>query len=122
MLLESRTIIGKVVAVDSTHLKAYSGRAMDNRTGRSNPDARVGRGRRRGFVLGYASTAYCADSELPIARGGALQQKHERTLRAAAGADTPSGVKFREVLADAQYSSVNVRDAAEWLGAEPVVP
>ena len=30
-LLESGTIIGKVVAVDSTHLKAYNGRAMDNR-------------------------------------------------------------------------------------------
>ncbi len=26
------------------------------------------------------------------------------------------------VLADAQYSSVNVREAAEWLGAEPVIP
>jgi len=25
------------------------------------------------------------------------------------------------VLADAQYNSVNVRDAAEWLGAEPVI-
>jgi transposase len=32
-LIESGTIIGKVLAVDSTHLKAYSGRAMDNRTG-----------------------------------------------------------------------------------------
>jgi len=32
------------------------------------------------------------------------------------------GVSFRTVLADAQYSSVNVRDAAEWLGAEPVIP
>ena len=42
MLLESGTIIGKVIAVDSTHIKAFSGRAMDNRTGRSDPDARVG--------------------------------------------------------------------------------
>ena len=61
MLLESGTIIGKVVAVDSTHIEAYSGRAMDNRTGRSDPDARVGRGR-RGFILGYrVHTACCAD-------------------------------------------------------------
>jgi hypothetical protein len=67
MLLESGTIIGKVIAVDSTHLKAFSGRTMDNRNGRSDPDARVGRGR-RGFVLGYrVHTACCADSELPIA-------------------------------------------------------
>jgi len=50
-LIETGTIIGKVAAIDSTHIKAYSGRAMDNRTGRSAPDARVGRGRRgaRGF-------------------------------------------------------------------------
>jgi transposase len=52
MLIESGNMIGKVVAVDSTHLAAYSGRAMDNATGRSYPDARVGRGR-RGFILGY---------------------------------------------------------------------
>ena len=67
LLLESGTIIGKTIAVDSTHLKAYSGRAMDNRTGRSDGDARVGRGR-RGFILGYrVHTACCVDSELPIA-------------------------------------------------------
>ena len=29
ILIESGTIIGKVLAVDSTHLKAFSGRAMD---------------------------------------------------------------------------------------------
>jgi len=48
-LIETGTLIVKIIAVDSTHVKAYSGRAMDNRTGRSDPDARVGRGR-RGFV------------------------------------------------------------------------
>jgi len=41
--------------------------AMNNRNGRSDPDTRVGRGR-RGFILGYCvHTALCADSELPIA-------------------------------------------------------
>ncbi len=47
MLIESGTLIGKVVAVDSTHIEAYSARAMDNVSGRSDPDARVGRGRTR---------------------------------------------------------------------------
>ena len=66
-LIESGTLIGKVVAVDSTHIEAYSGRALDNVSGRSDQDARVGRGR-RGFVLGYrVHTVCCADSELPIA-------------------------------------------------------
>jgi len=32
------------------------------------------------------------------------------------------GIRFNAVLADAQYNSMNVRDAAEWLGAEPVIP
>jgi hypothetical protein len=52
MLVESSTLIGKVVTVDSTHIEAYRGRAMDNVSGRSDPDAGVGRGR-RGFILGY---------------------------------------------------------------------
>jgi transposase len=66
-LLETGTMIGRIIAIDSTHIKAYSGRAMDNRVGRSDPDARVGRGR-RGFILGYrVHTVCCADSELSIA-------------------------------------------------------
>jgi uncharacterized protein with PIN domain len=32
------------------------------------------------------------------------------------------GVRFRAVLVDAQYSSENVRNAAEWFDAEPVIP
>jgi len=123
LLIESGTIIGKVVAVDSTHLKAYSGRAMDNRTGRSDSDARVGRDR-RGFILGYrVHTACCADSELPLAYTVAPCNENdklhfepllERVLRL--------GVVFKSVLADSQYSSENVRNAAEWLGAEPMIP
>ena len=58
LLIDSGTIIGRVVAVDSTHLKAYSWRAMDNRVGRSDQDARVGRGR-RGFILGYRVHTAC---------------------------------------------------------------
>jgi hypothetical protein len=32
------------------------------------------------------------------------------------------GVGFRHVVADSQYNSENVRNAAEWLGAEPIIP
>jgi transposase len=123
MLIESGTIIGKIVAVDSTHLKAYSGRAMDNRTGRSDPDARVGRGR-RGFILGYrVHTASCADSELPIAFTVAPCNENDKVyFEPLLERAHRLGVVFRTVLADSQYSSVNVRDAAEWLGAEPLIP
>jgi len=123
LLLDSGTIIGKVVAVDSTHVKAYSGRAMDNRSGRSDPDARVGRGR-RGFILGYrVHTACCADSELPLAFTVAPCNENDKVyFEPLLERVHRLGVRFRSVLADAQYSSVNVRDATEWLGAEPIIP
>jgi hypothetical protein len=116
-------VVGKVVAVDSTHLKAYSGRAMDNRVGRSDPEARVGRGR-RGFILGYrVHTICCTDSELPIAFTVAPCNENDKVyFEPLLEKVNRLGVRFRAVLADAQYNSVNVRNAAEWLGAEPVIP
>jgi hypothetical protein len=123
LLLESGVIIGKVVAVDSTHLKAYSGRAMDNRTGRSDPDARVGRGR-RGFILGYrVHTVCCTESELLIAYTVAPCNENDKVYFEPLLERVHSlGVRFNSVLADSQYNSENVRNAAEWLGAEPVIP
>jgi transposase len=122
-LIESGTIIGKVLAVDSTHLEAYSGRAMDNRTGRSDPDARVGRGR-RGFIIGYrVHTACCAESELPLAFTVAPCNENDKLhFEPLLEKVHRLGVRFSAVLADAQYSSENVRNAAEWFGAEPMIP
>jgi transposase len=57
-LLDSGAVKGEVVAVDSTHVHAYSQRNLDNRTGKSDPEARVGRGR-RGFILGYRVHTAC---------------------------------------------------------------
>jgi transposase len=123
MLIESGTLIGKVLAVDSTHLKAFSGRAMDNRTGRSDQDARVGRGR-RGFILGYrVHTVCCADSELPMAFKVAPCNENDKVyFEPLLERVHRLGVRFTSVLADAQYNSMNVREAAEWLGAEPIIP
>jgi hypothetical protein len=122
LLIESGTLIGKVVAVDSTHIAAYSGRAMDNVSGRSDPDARVGRGR-RGFVLGYrVHTVCCADSELPIAfRVAPCNDNDKLYFEPLLEKTRGLGVEFRVVVADSQYSSENVRSAAEWLGAEPII-
>jgi len=123
ILLESGTIIGKAVAVDSTHIEAYSGRALDNRVGRSDPEARVGRGR-RGFILGYrVHTVCCADSELPIAFTVAPCNENDKLhYEPLLEKVHRLGVRFKAVLADAQYNSVNVRNATEWLGAEPIIP
>jgi hypothetical protein len=122
-LIESGVMIGRVVAVDSTHVVAYSGRAMDNRVGGSDPDARVGRGR-RGFILGYrVHTVCCADSELPIAFTVAPCNENDKLyFEPLLEKARRLGVGFRHVVADSQYNSENVRNAAEWLGAEPVIP
>ena len=123
ILLESGTLICKVVAVDSTHIEAYSGRALDNRVGRSDPEARVGRGR-RGFILGYrVHTVCCADSELPIAFTVAPCNENDKLhFEPLLEKVHRLGVRFKAVLADTQYNSANVRNATERLGAEPIIP
>ena len=42
-LMESGVVMGEVVAVDSTSVKAYSQRSRDNKSGKSECEARVGR-------------------------------------------------------------------------------
>jgi len=104
---------GDVIAVDSTHVDAYSQRASDNRTGKCDPEARVGRGR-RGFILGYrVHTACCAESEMPPAFTVAPCNENDKAhVQAAARKGAHSlGVEFKAVLADAQYNSAKVREA-----------
>jgi len=122
-LLGDGAVRGNVIAVDSTHVDAYSQRAADNRTGRSDPEARVGRGR-RGFILGYrVHTACCAESEMPLAFTVAPCNMNDKTyFKPLLERVHRLGVRFRTVLADAQYSSAKVRAAAEEFGAEPIIP
>ena len=122
-LRESGVVKGEVIAVDSTHVKAYSQRSFDNRTGKSDPDARVGRGK-RGFILGYrVHTACCTESELPLAFTVApCNANDKRFFGTLLEAVHRLGIRFKTVLADAQYSSGRVREAAEGYGAEPIIP
>ena len=121
--MEDGAVRGDVIAVDSTHVDAYSQRAPDNRTGKSDPEARVGRGK-RGFILGYrVHTACCAESEMPLAFTVAPCNENDKVyFKPLLESVHALGVKFRTVLADAQYNSAKVRAAAEAYGAEPVIP
>jgi len=123
MLLERGAVKGEVVAVDSTHVQAYSQRNRDKRTGKSDTDARVGRGR-RGFILGYrVHIACCAVSEMPLAFVVAPCNENDKTFFGSLLERVHSlGIRFRAVLADAQYSSSRIREAAEGYGAEPIIP
>jgi len=122
-LLEDGAVRGDVIAVDSTHVDAYSQRAPDNRTGKSDPEARVGRGK-RGFILGYrVHTACCAESEMPLAFTVAPCNVNDKVYFKPLLERVHSlGIRFRTVLADAQYSSARVRETARAYGAEPVIP
>jgi transposase len=122
-LLEAGAVKGDVIAVDSTHVDAYSQRSKDNRTGKSDPEARVGRGK-RGFILGYrVHTACCAESEMPLAFTVAPCNENDKAyFKPLLERVYALGIGFRTVLADAQYNSSKVRAAAEDFGAEPVIP
>lgn len=122
-LVELGAVKGEVVAVDSTAIKAYSQRDLENKRGRSDRDARVGRGR-RGFVLGYkVHTVCCTSSEMPLAFGVEPCNVNEKScLEPLLERLKGRGVGFKAVVADAQYDSARVRETVRGYGAEPVIP
>ena len=122
-LLKDGVVEGEVVALDSTAIKAYSQRSLNNKSGKSDCEARVGRGR-RGFLLGYkVHTACCASSELPLAFTVApCNMNEKRFIKPLLEKLKDQGVCAKTVLADAQYDSAKVRETVEEYGAEPVVP
>ena len=122
-LLKGGAVKGEVVALDGTAIKAYSQRSLDNKTGKSDPEARVGRAR-RGFVLGYkVHMACCASSELPLAFTVAPCNMNEKLFAKPLLEKLKGlGVNFKAVLADAQYNSSKVREDVKRFGAEPVIP
>jgi transposase len=122
-LLKDGAVKGEVVALDSTAIKAYSQRSLDNKSGRSDREARVGRGR-RGFILGYkVHTACCASSELPLAFTVQPCNVNEKLcFKPLLEKLKRRGIGFKTVVADAQYDSAKVRNAVRGCGAEPVIP
>jgi len=122
-LLKYGAVKGEVVALDGTAIKAYSQRSLDNKTGKSDRQARVGRGR-RGFTLGYkVHAACCTSSELPVAFTVApCNMNEKRFIKPLLEKLRGHGVCFETVLADAQYDSSKVRNTVREYGAEPVIP
>jgi len=122
-LVDGGVVKGEVVALDGTAIKAYSQRSLDNKTGKSDCEARVGRGR-RGFMLGYkVHTACCTSSELPLAfTVQPCNMNEKRFIKPLLKKLKGLGISFRTVLADAQYDSARVRKTVREYGAEPVIP
>jgi len=121
-LVKKGRIKGETLALDSTFIKAYSRRNMDNRTGYSDPESRVGRAV-KAKDLGYRlHLAVDAKSEMPIAMTVAPanenEKKHSLTLLEKASVHVSPG----KLVADPQYSSQSLREEAFKHGAKPVIP
>jgi transposase, IS5 family len=67
VLVKTGRIKGQALALDSTFIKAYNRRNLDNRTGYSDPESRIGRAV-KAKDLGYRlHLAVDVKSELPVA-------------------------------------------------------
>jgi len=121
-LVEKRRIKGETLAMDSTFIKACSRRNLDNCTGYSDPESRVGRAVKT-RDLGYRLhlTVDCR-SEMPIAMTVAPANENEKKHSMQLFEKASRHVKPKRLLADPQYSSQSLRDAALKQGTAPVIP
>jgi transposase len=107
------------IVLDASFIKAWSTRdPIDNQTGYSDSDARVGRTGRT-YALGY-KLHLSIDSEtmLPLssmfASANQNEKKHSLTiLEKAKQVLKNSGAKIRSVIADSQYSDNKIRMAVD---------
>ena len=122
VLVASGRIKGEALALDSTFIKAYSRRNLDNRTGYSDPESRIGRAV-KAKDLGYRlHLAVDVKSELPIAMIVVSANENEKKHSISLFSKASEYVKPGKLLADSQYSAANLRENALVHGALPVIP
>jgi len=121
-LVEKRRIKAETLAMDSTFIKACSRRSLDNRTGYSDPESRVGRAVKT-RDLGYRlHLAVDCRSELPVAMTVASANENEKKHSIKLFEKASCHVKPKRLVADPQYSSQSLRDVAFKQGTVPVIP
>jgi hypothetical protein len=122
VLIKSGRIKGETLALDSTFIKAYSRRNLDNRTGYSDPESRIGRAV-KAKDLGYRlHLAVDVKSEVPIAMIVVSANENEKKHSINLFRKASEYVKPRKLLADSQYSAANLRETALECGTLPVIP
>ena len=122
VLVKKGRIKGEAIALDSTFIKAYSRRNLDNKTGFSDPESRVGRAV-KAKDLGYRlHLAVDVKSEMPIAMIVASANENEKKHANRLFLKASNHVKPKKLLADPQYSSQSLRDGAVKEGTLPVIP
>jgi transposase len=121
-LVKKGRIKGETLTLDSTFIKAYSRRNLDNRTGYSDPESRVGRAVKT-RDLGYRLHLIVdAKSEMPVAMAVASANENEKKHSLELFRKAACQVKPGRLVADPQYSAQNLRDAALERGVMPVIP
>jgi IS5 family transposase len=124
-LLKGGVINGETVVLDATFVKAYSRRdPRENRRGKSDPEARVGRSGRT-YELGYKlHIATDAKSELPMAVIAAPANRNEKKHASALfrKAMKAAGQRMKTLVADSQYSSRKLREHLSAQGVKAVIP
>jgi len=123
-LLKKHIANPKTVAMDATFIKAYSRRNMDNRTGFSDPEARVGRAYRT-YGLGYKlHLAADTDTGTPLAFLVAPANTNEKKLSIPLLAMTVriTAARIRQLTADSQYSSNKLREKAQRHRIQTAIP
>ena len=113
-----------VLALDATFIKAHSRRNMDNRTGYSDPESRVGRAYRT-YGLGYklhmaVDTASGAPLTFLVAPANTNEKRLSIPLLKATIKITDTSI--RQLAADSQYSSNSLRETAERYRIETAIP
>ena len=122
VLVKKGRIKGEALALDSTFIKAYSRRNLDNRTGYSDPESRIGRAV-KAKDLGYRlHLAVDVKSELPVAMIVVSANENEKKHSISLFKKASEHVKPKKLLADSQYSASNLRETASECGALSVIP
>jgi transposase len=123
-LISHRIVKARTIALDATFIKAYSRRNMNNRTGFSDPESRVGRAYRT-YGLGYKlHMAADTGSGAPLSFQVAPANTNEKKLSTALLKRTVkiTGASIRQLTADSQYSSSELRETAERYRIETAIP
>jgi len=123
-LICRHVVKAKTVALDATFIKAYSRRSMDNRTGYSDPEAKVGRAYRT-YGLGYKlHMAVDVASGAPLTFTAASANTNEKKLSVPLlkAAVKTVGAAIRQLTADSQYSSSRLRAYTQEYGIETAIP
>lgn len=112
ILVKKGQIRGEALALDSTFIKAYSRRTLDNGTGYSEPESRIGRAV-KAKDLGYRlHLVVDAKSELPVTMIVVSANENEKKHSISLFKKASEYVKPTRLLADPQYSAANLRVTA----------